>query len=418
MGSITICFGEFYLFTHSHTVYCTSGKLSYNPQISGTTQYIYYSFILPFAESSDLPGTSKSYSDHKFHENTEASFSQIESAGDGSIGNPSGPLFLNKSGMENMGCFGKNEYGGGITANATTLERLQRSPSNLNENLSFVGRYENGVEEQERTEPQTYQAGILQNRMGTASSLAGSPSKAEIGATGEFSCLLINEEGYLQDTNVLYPGNASGDSSNRLSLGGQDVHYDCSSDGKPDTYEPSDAYRDRVGRRQTCSQPFMSCSESASPKIYKPGHKGPGQGPLYKCIQCGKTFAQASNFKAHQKIHSRPGLHFCSQCGKQFPSYDDQKTHECSQTCKPYCCSMCGKKFSRLWNLKLHWRIHTQEKPHRCTMCDKSFTRADILKVHQRTHTGERPYICSICGLSFKRLDHLKSHQRKHMTDL
>lgn len=378
---------------------------------------IYYYFILPFAESSDLPGTSKSYNDHKFHENTEASFSQIESAGDGSIGNPSGPLFLNKSGMENMGCFGKNEYGGGITADATTLEGLQGSPSNLNENLSFVGRYKNGVQ-QEITEPQTYQAGILQNRMGTASSLAGSPSKAEIGATGEFSCLLINEEGYLQDTNVLYPGNASGDSSNRLTLGGQDVHYDCSSDGKPDTYEPSDAYRDRGGRRQTCSQPFMSCSESASPKIYKHGHKGPGQGPLYKCIQCGKTFAQASNFKAHQKIHSRPGLHFCSQCGKQFPSYDDQKTHECSQTCKPYCCSMCGKKFSRLWNLKLHWRIHTQEKPHRCTMCDKSFTRADILKVHQRTHTGERPYICSICGLSFKRLDHLKSHQRKHMTDL
>lgn len=319
-----------------------------------------------------------------------------------------------------------------MMTDTTTLDGLRGSPSNLNGNLSFMGRYEDNVEEQERTEPQTYQTNILQNRRGTTSSPAGSPSRAGVGVTGEFSCLLINEEGFLQDTNVLYPGNASGDSAIRMSLRGQDVHIDSSSDSKPDTYEPSEAYRDpsalqerfhyetgpRGARRQTCNQPSMSCSDLTSPKIYKHGHKSPGQGPPYKCIQCGKIFSQASNFKIHQKIHSRTGAHFCSQCGKQFPSYNDQKTHECSQTSKPYCCSMCGKKFSRLWNLKLHWRIHTQEKPHRCTMCDKSFTRADILKVHQRTHTGERPYICTICGLTFKRLDHLKSHQRKHMTDL
>lgn len=383
------------------------------------------------SESSGLPGSSKSYSDQKFHENPEAGFHQMESGQEGSAGNPSDPLYLNRSGMETMGGFDKTEYGAAIMTDTTSLGGLG-SPPNLNENLSFMGHYEDDVEEQKRAEPQTYQTNILQNRRGTATPPAGSPSRAEVGVSGEFSCLLINEEGYLQDTNVMYPGSASasGDSSTRLIPQGQDVHFDHSPDSKPDAFEPSDAYRDnsdlgerlsyqtgsRGARRQACSQPSMSCSESASPKVYK--HKGPGQGPPYKCTQCGKIFAQASNFKVHQKIHSRPGLHFCSQCGKQFASYNDQKTHECNQTCKPYCCSMCGKKFSRLWNLKLHWRIHTQEKPHRCTMCDKSFTRADILKVHQRTHTGERPYVCAICGLSFKRLDHLKSHQRKHMTDL
>lgn len=388
--------------------------------------------MLPFPDSSDQPGTSKSYSNQKFHQNPGASLNQVESGPDGSTENPSDPLFLNRSVMESMDGFDKAEYGASIMTDTSTgtLDGLQESPSTLTENLSFMGRYEDDVEEQEGTESQTYQADVLQNRRCTTSSPAGSPSRAETGVTGEFSCLLINEEGYLQDTNVLYPG--SGDSSVRLSLRGQDMHFDHSSDSKPDTYELSDAYRDtsdlqeslqyqtgsRGGRKQPCSQPSGSCSESASPKIEKYGHKGPDQGPPYKCPQCGKAFTQASNLKVHQKLHSQPGLHFCSQCGKQFSSYSEQKAHECSQTCKPYCCSMCGKKFSRLWNLKLHWRIHTQEKPHRCTMCDKSFTRADILKVHQRTHTGERPYICTICGLSFKRLDHLKSHQRKHMTDL
>ena len=386
--------------------------------------------ILPFSESSVQPGTSKSYSDQKFYQNREASLNLMESSQGGSTGNTSDPLFMNRRLMENMDGFGKTEYGAGIMTDTTTLDELQESPPNLNDNLSFMGPFEDDDEEQEGTESQTYQSNVLQNRRGTDRS--PSPSRAEISVTGEFSCLLINEEGYLQDTNVLYPGNASGDSSIRLSLRGQDMRFDHSSDSKPDTYGLADAFRDtsdlqeslqyqtgsRGGRKQSCSQPSVSCSESTLPKIEKHGHKGPEQGPPYKCTQCGKAFAQASNFKVHQKIHSRPGLHFCSQCGKQFPSYNDQKTHECSQTCKSYCCSMCGKKFSRLWNLKLHWRIHTQEKPHRCTMCDKSFTRADILKVHQRTHTGERPYICTICGLSFKRLDHLKSHQRKHMTDL
>lgn len=335
--------------------------------------------------------------------------------------------------MEDLGGFDKTGYEDGSMIDMDNLDGLQGSPSQLGEDLSYMEPYEGDVEAPEGAERQTYQVDVLRDRKGAGGSPAGSSSRTNAGVSGGFSCLLINEEGYLQDPSILYPGHASGESGSRLNFRSQSIRSDPSLNSMANMYGSSDAYSDTVtlgerlqyqaaargGRRHTCNQCSMSFSDSASLKTHKLTHKSPTQGPPYTCIHCGKTFSQACNLKVHQRIHSSQGLHLCSHCGKRFPSYTDLKTHKCGQTGdKPYCCTVCGNKFSRLWNLKLHRRIHTQEKPHQCTMCDKSFTRADILKVHQRTHTGERPYGCTVCGLSFKRLDHLKSHQRKHMTDL
>ncbi|KAK0138717.1 Zinc finger protein 226 [Merluccius polli] len=299
---------------------------------------------------------------------------------------PAGPLYQNTYGMDDLGGFERTECGSGNVLDIGGMDGSTESPP------SRVG--------------------------------------ANLEVSGGFSCLLINEEGYLQDQSALYPEHAPGASGSRLGFRGPDHH-----NGEPslsraeDLYGPSESFIQslnmgervqvqaggRGGRKHNCNQCSMSFPDSSSLKAHKLQTHSVGQRPPYSCNQCGKTFTQAHSFKVHQRIHSEQGLHLCSHCGKRFPGIADLKSHKCNQTGdKPYCCTVCGNKFSRLWNLKLHRRIHTQEKPHRCSMCDKSFTRADILKVHQRTHTGERPYCCALCGLSFKRLDHLKSHQRKH----
>lgn len=311
----------------------------------------------------------------------------------------------------------------------SNLDGYQGSPSQLGNDLGYM-RFEGDAEAPEGTEQQTYQAEIHRNRKGN--SHAGSSSGTNVNVGGEFTCLLINEEGYLQNQNNFYPGHGSGESGSRSSLRGQGIRIDSSLNSTDDMYGPSDAYSNnstlgerlyqagtRGGRRHTCNQCSISFSDVASLKAHKQSHKDTRQSPTYSCIECGKTFTQACNLKVHQRIHSGQGLHLCNVCGKRFASFTDLKSHKCGQAGeKPYCCTVCGNKFSRLWNLKLHQRIHTQEKPHQCNICSKSFTRADILKVHQRTHTGERPYGCTVCGLCFKRLDHLKSHQRKHLTGL
>ncbi|XP_035492932.1 zinc finger protein ZFP2 [Scophthalmus maximus] len=384
---------------------------------------------------SGLPGPSKRFSDQKIpkcHVNWDAGFVQRPESGQhGHSGDPSEPLFQSRYGMEDLGGFNKTAYSDASMIEMGNLGGLQGSPSHLGEDLNYMGHFEGDVQAPGVTAHQAYQTGASRNRRGTVSSPAGSPSRTNIDVSGEFSCLLINEEGYLQDPSILYPEQVSGDSDGRIR--GQGVQTDQSLESKEDMYGASETYSDtlnlgarlqhqaagRGGRRQTSNQCSMSFPDSASLKAHKQTHKGTGQELPYSCTQCGKTFTQACNLKVHQRIHSGQGLNLCSHCGKGFPSFSELKTHKCGQTGdKPYCCTVCGNKFSRLWNLKLHRRIHTQEKPHQCTMCDKSFTRADILKVHQRTHTGERPYCCAVCGLSFKRLDHLKSHQRKHMSDL
>ena len=72
--------------------------------------------------------------------------------------------------------------------------------------------------------------------------------------------------------------------------------------------------------------------------------------------------------------------------GKSIPRGRAKKVHECK---------ICGKKISVLSNLKVHMRIHTNEKPYACEECDKKFRESGQLKSHQRQdHSGEKPFQC------------------------
>uniref|UniRef100_A0A1A7YUA4 C2H2-type domain-containing protein n=1 Tax=Iconisemion striatum TaxID=60296 RepID=A0A1A7YUA4_9TELE len=389
---------------------------------------------LSTGDASSLPGPSKPFSlqSSKGQVNWEAGFDQRpESSQDGRSGGSPEPLFHNRYGINELEDFDKTGHRDNSAINMADFDGLQDSPHHLADDLNYVGHPNEDMEAPGGSEHQCFPAGSSQNKK-TESSAAASPLRPNEGR-GEFSCFLIDEEGYLQDPNVRYTDQVAGDSGSRVNFHGQGVRFNPSLDGTESMYEPSGSFTSTLnlehrlqhqtvgggGRSNSNNQGFTSFPESVSLKTYKQTHRDTELGPPYSCNQHARTTPQACHPKVHQRTHTGPGLHLCNHCGKGFSSFVDLKAHKCCQTGdKPYCCTVCGNKFSRLWNLKLHQRIHTQEKPHRCNMCDKSFTRADILKVHQRTHTGERPYCCTLCGQSFKRLDHLKSHRRKHVTDL
>ncbi|XP_055765468.1 zinc finger protein 628-like isoform X3 [Salvelinus fontinalis] len=404
-----------------------------------------WEFCLDEADGLDVSGPSKSFIQQELQQCQDEWGSSLDQrpeppGPEGDQRKPIDPLYRPHYSMEELGGdFEKSGYdslsSGGHLIDMEGLDRLPGSPSRLGA-LSYgaVGHYQVNLGGSEGGDHhhRSHMPGSHQRRREQVES----PTPPPHPVVGDLNCLLINEEGYLQDSSVLYPEHGVPESGNRAGHrgltsihSGSSAHNNTESpDDAADDFGHSlnlrDCSQEQVtgggGRRHACTQCTMSFPDSGSLKSHKQTHKtGRGlssaSGPPYSCTQCGKTFTQACNLKVHQRVHQAEGLHLCSHCSKGFTSFSDLKRHKCSQTTdKPYCCSICGNKFSRLWNLKLHQRIHTQEKPHRCTMCDKSFTRVDILKVHQRTHTGERPYCCAVCGLSFKRLAHLKLHQHKH----
>ncbi|XP_036429474.1 zinc finger protein 184-like [Colossoma macropomum] len=122
--------------------------------------------------------------------------------------------------------------------------------------------------------------------------------------------------------------------------------------------------------------------------------RGPNGGPQtlrgdapWSCRLCGKSFSHMKQLKLHERVHTEEKVYRCGRCGRQFP-----------QLCR----------------LKRHERVHTGEKPFRCAKCGKHFAHANNLKVHQSVHTGERRFSCAQCGKSFSFLSNLIRHKAVH----
>ncbi|XP_067635455.1 uncharacterized protein [Eurosta solidaginis] len=178
----------------------------------------------------------------------------------------------------------------------------------------------------------------------------------------------------------------------------------------------------------------------------------------YKCDICEKRFVRASHLHVHMRSHIHLGVNTyrCKFCPLAFPlaselrlhltshKNEDAETRERNMTalkeevaklkqklleskprgCKnignkneQYLCDICGKHFKKTWILKIHKRIHSDEKPHKCDFCKKRFAQAGTLSEHMRTHTGEKPYKCKYCERCFTTKTLLNKHLRVHLGD-
>lgn len=137
-----------------------------------------------------------------------------------------------------------------------------------------------------------------------------------------------------------------------------------------------------------------------------------GESSLFQCHECSKNFRTKGALRVHARIHKDERPFPCDGCTKSFRQISDLNYHRQSlhSRHKSFVCEFCPKSFSRKYSLTLHRRIHTQERNHVCEVCQKAFRAAIYLTVHKRSHTGEKPYECDVCSKAFRTRSDMTRH--------
>ena len=126
---------------------------------------------------------------------------------------------------------------------------------------------------------------------------------------------------------------------------------------------------------------------------------------------------QKSLEKNHKHLENQL---FCEYngCGKYFKDKRTYNRHIKRHT-KPYKCNVngCLRTFGSKWDLKIHKRIHENQKIEVCSYCGIKFVDPNTLRRHIQSYhiTSQKQYMCKICKTPFKRKETLQIHLKsKH----
>ena len=105
---------------------------------------------------------------------------------------------------------------------------------------------------------------------------------------------------------------------------------------------------------------------------------------------CNKIFTEKGNLKVHIRVHT------------------NDRPYHCPFT------NICKQSFKTKSQLSDHILKHTQIKNYSCPECKASFSRKSRLKIHLMIHRGEKPFQCNICNKKFREKSNYNYHIKKH----
>ncbi|RZF42281.1 hypothetical protein LSTR_LSTR003899 [Laodelphax striatellus] len=136
------------------------------------------------------------------------------------------------------------------------------------------------------------------------------------------------------------------------------------------------------------------------------------------CKVCGKKFNDALRLKKHSELHTKKKTYKCDVCPKAFrvPHHLAMHKERAHMSVKKYNCTNCDRVFASRGELMSHirWSHMGPERPFECELCQKTFAYKNNLKIHMRIHTNDKPYACKVCGRAFTQSSSLKMHMTVH----
>lgn len=134
---------------------------------------------------------------------------------------------------------------------------------------------------------------------------------------------------------------------------------------------------------------------------------------LFYCPVCRKPFTHVTGLKIHMRIHKDQKPLYFALC-KSLSSQQALLQPDIILS-KPFSCLTCFQGFKSQSDLDMHMRDHAEDKPGTCTECGASFPNQTSLNQHMyHEHSTDKHYKCSVCSRAWQSLAGLNTHMRVH----
>lgn len=155
---------------------------------------------------------------------------------------------------------------------------------------------------------------------------------------------------------------------------------------------------------------------------HKATQHGIDSGETHPCQQCSKTYPTVLMLRQHVKgVHRNPKVECPVEgCSSKIRASALKRHIQCLHSGdQGHVCDKCGITFKCSSSLTHHLtrtRAHGAERKVRCDWpgCQKRFFTKKHLKVHRRLHTDEKPFVCELCGFRARQYTSLSYHNKMH----